>query len=164
MIQTSSLSFIVSDDGVGSVCLVCFTSSVRKCILLPKKGPWILIHVLFIYLFYLYGMVQNIVDQTSTLKAEQRGTTRGAPTARVGIQDDQGQIAINLARGQLSQTQAVSRPPQEGPSSSRGGLWNRGLTPNAPAVAPVGFFVFFYFSPNFTPKTLIGSNSRLQQI
>lgn len=85
------------------------------------------------------------MDQTSTLKAEQRGTTRGAPTARVGRQDDQGQIAINLARGQLSQTQAVSRPPQEGPSSSRGGLWNRGLTPNAPAVAPVGFSVCLFF-------------------
>lgn len=96
-------------------------------------------------------MVQNILDQTSTLEAEQRGSTRGAPKARAGIQDDRGQIAINLARGQLSQAQAVSKPeiphphppPQEGPSSTIGGLWNRGLTPNAPAVAPMVCFLQF---------------------
>lgn len=76
---------------------------------LPKKGL-LDTNLCFIYLFYLYCMVQNILDETSALEAEQRGTTRGAPTARVGIQDERGQIATNLARGQLSQAQAVSRP------------------------------------------------------
>lgn len=55
-------------------------------------------------------MLQNMLDQTSALEAEQWGTTGGAPSARAEIQDDRGQIAVNLARGQLWQPQAVSRP------------------------------------------------------
>lgn len=78
-----------------------------------------------------------MLDHTSPLEAEQRGTTGGAPTARAGIQDDRGQIAINLARGQLSQPQAVSRLeippplhiPEEGSITTRGGLRSRGSTP-----------------------------------
>lgn len=96
------------------------------------------IHVLFIYLFYIAWWKTSRTRPPPSRQSSEE--TPGEPPK----QDDQGQIAINLARGQLSQAQAVSPafpPLQEGPSSTSGGPCN--LTPNAPAVAPM--LCFFYF-------------------